>query len=145
MRNKITKIDICSEISVLPPLFFPGKIFNKKQSIFGVRVYLPQIQNNPSCSRKSQIPICCLSRLQLITDGPSRHLVLGVAFVLAHNMVQHCLFRRNGDRDRPGLGELVHVRGGGANVNATLVCQPPREACNLGIVLLPFGDLTGAR
>ncbi|KAH8979811.1 hypothetical protein EDB86DRAFT_2983093, partial [Lactarius hatsudake] len=41
----------------------------------------------------------------------------------------------------PGLGELVHVRGGGAGVNATLVRQPPCEAYNLGIVLLPFGDL----
>src|SRR6266702_7817127 len=113
--------------------------------LFGACVRLLQIQNNPTCSSKSHIPICCMSRLQLIPDGPSGHFALALAFLLTRNTVLHCLFRRNGDRDGPDLGELVHVRGGGAGVNATLVRQPPCEACNLGIVLLPFRDLTGPR
>jgi hypothetical protein len=76
------------------------------------------------------IPICRRSRLQLI---PNMHSTLVLAFL------------RNGDRDGPGVCELVDVRSGSAGVDATLVGQLPREACDLAIVKLPFWDLTGAR
>jgi hypothetical protein len=56
-----------------------------------------------------------------------------------------CLFRRNWNRNGPRLCELVHVRSGGASVDATLVRQLPCEACDLAIVQLPFRNLTCAR
>jgi hypothetical protein len=88
----------------------------------------------PQCVRKSLvIPICHRPRLQLIPNLPSGHSALVLAFL------------RNGDRDRPGLCELADVRSGSAGVDATLVGQLPREACDLAIVKLPFWDLTRTR
>ena len=64
---------------------------------------------------------------------------LDLAFLALHR-----LFRRNRDRDGPGLCGLIHVYSSGTGVDVTLVPQPPREACGLGIVQLPFWYLTCA-
>jgi hypothetical protein len=81
------------------------------------------------------------SWLQLIPDMPSGHSALVFACLVALRR----LFLWNRKREGPGLGELIHVRRRRASVDATLVRQLPREACDLAIVQPPFWDLTCAR
>ena len=57
----------------------------------------------------------------------------------------HFFLCQNGNRVGPGLGEFVHVRSGGASVDATLVRQLPCEVCDLAVVQLPFWDLAALR
>jgi hypothetical protein len=87
------------------------------------------------------ILICRRSRLQFIPNRPSGRSALVLALVLSLRR----FFHRNGNRDRADLCELVYVCRRCASVDATLICQLPREACDLAIVQFPFWDLARAR